>query len=588
MRTMSGRVVDLDLETASKVDELSRVTNTHELRRDLHIFIRYIQEWDVKRAVRTNELSKVDSKRLAKLMGYADVIEEVKRDGGSPWIDFIDNLALIAGFVNYDTKGEYIGYYSQEPSFQENYIEFRKEKYEEFLESSQLDQEHYLLNTLIKTDQECDSEFFGMVGPLAILDSFSSSGCAIYVIPHIQFDKVRMFLLNLLKRLDTDIWYDTGSFIEYLKKEHRYFMIPKDIPDDWTNRNGDRYSNFEEHRGNYKNISTIPENADDSFERVEGRFIERFLENIPLTMRYVDVAYDTGYKQMNMRKERWTSIKDNDDTLHPSIGVLKAFRINDRFIRVMEGRIGKPMVTIQPNFEIHVDSALYPAGIMSKLEPFTDMIRDDTSILLKLSKMKISKHLVENKGLDIIRFLGEISGKDVPANILTELKEWTAHTEIFTLYDGYSLLEGGGDPARYGEFMIEEISPGLNIVRSPDKLFSKMEKDEVVPIMIKHSSDSIRIPPVGASSIFGKYQEVKKEEKEKIDMRRVDIVAYYFQSKDMMRIVSKKLLKEGQPIEIDDEEDSLSFHLSIEPKVKEILGKMKRKYEINIEDQEWI
>ena len=576
-------MVDLELETASKVNELNRVTNTHELRRDLHIFIRYVRERDVKRSVRTNELSKADMKWLAKLMGYKDVIEEVKEYGRAPWIDFIDNLALIADFVKYDLKGEYIGYSSCEPSFQDNYIEFRKERYEEFLESSQLAQENILLNTLIKTYQECNSEFFRMEGPLSILDHFNSSGCAVYVVPHIRFDKVRMFLLNQLKDLQAGTWYDTGSFIKYLKKNHRYFMIPKDIPDDWDIKEDGRYSNFKEWRGQYRNIKMIPENARDSFERVEGRFIERFLENIPLTMRYVDVAYDAGYESVKNEDRLWNDRK-GDDTLHPSIGVMKAFRINDRFIRAMEGRIGEQKVTIQPNFEIHVDSALYPASLISQLEPFTDRIRDDTTILLKLSKKKISKYLVEDKDMDIIGFLKNISGKEVPANILTELKEWNAHTEIFTLYEGYGLLEGGSDKGKYDDFVVEEISPDLKIIRSPDALFSKMERDEVVPIKIKHPMDRIQTPPTGAQSVLGRYQEVKQKDMETIGIEKVNLVSYHFGSREMMRIVSKRLLKEGLLIEISDGSNSLSFRSSIEPLVKKVLRKMK--YEIMVKDEE--
>ena len=36
----------------------------------------------------------------------------------------------------------------------------------------------------------------------------------------------------------------------------------------------------------------IHESDPDGFERVEGRYVERFLESIPLVLRYVDVAYE--------------------------------------------------------------------------------------------------------------------------------------------------------------------------------------------------------------------------------------------------------------------------------------------------------
>ena len=50
-----------------------------------------------------------------------------------------------------------------------------------------------------------------------------------------------------------------------------------------------------------------------AFERVEGRFVERFLEGIPLALGYVDVAYS-----------------DEKDTVFPSINKLQAFRVTDR------------------------------------------------------------------------------------------------------------------------------------------------------------------------------------------------------------------------------------------------------------------
>ena len=33
------------------------------------------------------------------------------------WLDFVDDIALELGFVEYDTKGEYAGYTSANPPF---------------------------------------------------------------------------------------------------------------------------------------------------------------------------------------------------------------------------------------------------------------------------------------------------------------------------------------------------------------------------------------------------------------------------------------------------------------------------------------
>jgi hypothetical protein len=52
-----------------------------------------------------------------------------------------------------------------------------------------------------------------------------------------------------------------------------------------------RYGNFHESKEAWGHEIDIRERDPDSFERVEGRYVERFLEGIPLVLRYVDVAY---------------------------------------------------------------------------------------------------------------------------------------------------------------------------------------------------------------------------------------------------------------------------------------------------------
>ena len=43
------------------------------------------------------------------------------------WIAYLDRLALVMGFISYDTKGSYRGYSSTEPSFPDNLIHFNAE-----------------------------------------------------------------------------------------------------------------------------------------------------------------------------------------------------------------------------------------------------------------------------------------------------------------------------------------------------------------------------------------------------------------------------------------------------------------------------
>src|SRR3954451_13932708 len=127
---MSSRrwpIVNLESIDAAPLDV---ATGLPDLRRDLHVFVDFVRHREVKRSHRGNALSKTDAKRLAKLMSDPDAVREVEEEGYSAWIDFVDEVALRLGFVHYDTKGEYAGYSSHEPSFPDNYIEFREEPYQ--------------------------------------------------------------------------------------------------------------------------------------------------------------------------------------------------------------------------------------------------------------------------------------------------------------------------------------------------------------------------------------------------------------------------------------------------------------------------
>ena len=131
------------------VAPLDVVTELPDLRRDLHVFVDYVRAREVKRSHRENALSKADAKRLAKLLSDPDAVRGVDEERSSAWIDFVDDVALRLGFIHYDTQGQYAGYTSQEPSFPDNYIEFRAKPYEQFLAAKAAKQESTLRELLV-------------------------------------------------------------------------------------------------------------------------------------------------------------------------------------------------------------------------------------------------------------------------------------------------------------------------------------------------------------------------------------------------------------------------------------------------------
>ena len=556
--------------TPIDVTNLEIISNTLNLRRDIALFVDYVQERDVKRLHRSNALSKSDALRLAKLMSDPEAVAQVREHGESAWVDYIDGVALSLGLVDYDTDGVYAGYNSHSPSFPDNYITVNTQKYEAFLRSSLLEQEFKLLYMLLDTRGGA-SEFFN-TSLLGSLEGFSSWGSGIGVVPMLDFPKARRLLLDLLQKCEVGVWYSTASLIQYLKREHPFFLIPEH-PLYKNNRPGEkgRYQNFHESKNRWGHEITIDENDPDAFERVEGRYIERFLEGIPLLMGYVDVAYSNQTYQ----------------GLYPSRGLLPAFRIKSRLQQVMRREIPSPKVTIQPNFEIYVESEFYPIHIFAHLLPLTDLVSDDVLTILKLKKEKVAAQAAENEKLDAVALLTELAGRDLPPNVARELKEWTEHSEKFTLYEGYSLLEGNKALPAADPFTVQQIAPNLRLVHSPKSLYKTLEAAELVPLSVKHWDNALRPLPQKARTLFAKKSKRRKpkaKKKETVTLTRQTIITLHVPQAKTLKAFRKAFLDARCPVEVDVDKLMITYSKKYEDQVAAVIKTLTKDYKIRFED----
>ncbi|NOR49220.1 MAG: hypothetical protein GQ533_14460 [Methanosarcinaceae archaeon] len=554
-------------------NELSTYSNQYDLRHDLHAYVEYMQNRDVKRLHRNNELNKSDLKRLAKLMGDSSLVEEVKADGYSNWINYIDELALLFEFVDYDTEGIYAGYTSREPSFPENYIEVNTKSYEKFINLPLMKQENKLLELLVKNGTGERNEFYE-ISPLGILSVFSIWGSATGVMSGLDFAGIRLFLLNILQSCKPGVWYSTSSLIQYLKNNHLYFLIPKNpkYEHEFYAKKG-RYCNFHEDKIRSHDVDIL-ESDTDVFERVEGRYVERFLEGLPLILGYINVAYSK------------TEYKGNK----PEMNQLQAFRVNDMFLHVMSSQIIEPKITVQPNFEIHVESELYPIQIIAHLSKFADVVTKDKTSILKLQKKKVLTQLSNNEGLDVNKFLEDITGQKLPQNVQIELEEWTGASEAFTLYENAVLLEGDKNLPQIEQFTIESISPTMRIVHSPDVLFKHLEQKELIPFHVKHRSSALALLPSGARTVFPKPDlsilkaKTTKKAKKSVKIKREVQITFHFPAKTLMEEFRKALITVKCPVAADWSKLTLSFASQYEPEVKKVSKALKQDYTIKIED----
>jgi hypothetical protein len=542
-----------------------------DLRRDLHVFVDYVSTREVKRSHRGNALSKVDTKRLAKLMSDPNVASEVDEDGSSAWIDFVDQVALQLGFVHYDTKGEYAGYSSQAPSFADNYIKFVAKPYKAFLAAKAAKQETTLLDLLVHEGQGSASEFY-RPSVLGRLDGFNYWGSAVGVMPTLNFTAVRRFLLGLLAECPTGQWLSTASLVEHLKKHHRYFLIPAkpQFKNKYDSGQG-RYGNFHESEDSWGYEIDIKESDPDGFERVEGRYVERFLEGIPLLLRYVDVAY----------------ARKPSRAIYPSLSLLKGFRVSDQLGRALKGQIAEPRVVVTPNFDVNVIAEVYPAGVLAQLEPLCEMVSQGTSSVLKLTKQKVAAARADSPNLDAAALLRTLSGSELPANIVAELADWSEHGEKFTLYGNSSVLESDQDLPTADPFTVERIAAGVRLVRSPDKLFDELERRELMPMRIKHGDQAFTPLPKSARTRFPKAsadREKSREPKPRATLSRRTRVQLVCPDRELLDKLYLLLLECQCPTEIDRPNLTLTYSKQDESAAATAFRRLKTEYRLEIED----
>lgn len=553
------------------VGRLDVVTEVPDLRRDLHVFVDYVRAREVKRSHRGNALGKADAKRLARLLSDPNAVREVDEDGYSAWISFVDDLALQLGFVHYDTKGEYAGYTSQEPSFPDNFIEYRAKSYEQFLRAKAADQEATLLKMLVNQGKGSASEFYRR-GVLGRLEGFNQWGSAIGVMPTLDFPAIRRFLLGLLAECPSGEWLSTASLVEHLKNHHRYFLIPAKprFKSEYDARAG-RYGNFHESKEAWGYEIDIHQSDPDGFERVEGRYVERFLEGIPLMLRYVEVAY----------------ARKRPKAIYPSLGCLQAFRVNDRLRRALEGRIAEPRVTVTPNFDIHVIAETYPAGVLAQLEPLCDMVSAGTSFVLKLTKQKVAAARAGSPDLDAAGLLRGLCGGELPANVAHELAAWSEHGEKFALYGNCSVLETEQDAPAADPFTVERVAEGIRLVRSPDQLFDELERRELIPVRIKHGDQAFAPLFKSARTRFPKGptgREKPREPKPSVTLTRMTRVQLVCPDHEFLDKLHGLLQERQCPVEMDRPNLTLGYSKQCESAVADAIRQLKTEYQLKIED----
>jgi hypothetical protein len=558
-----------------------------DLRRDIHTFTDYVSQRSVKRKTHGNTLAKSDVKRLSKILSYDHIIAENEQWEGSGWLRFVDRTALLLEFIDYNTEGKYRGYSSSEPSFTNNYIEYKPEVYDFFLSLSLSQQENHLLKMMIEPYSYDHNEFLNL-SPVGWLETFPIFGSTIGVLPLINFEQVRYFLLNQLKDMATDTWYSTASWIQYLKQEHPYFLIPqkpqREIQGYYypkKNRSPEyetipRYGTFYENHWLNSRDDNIPDDAKDGFERVEGRYIERFLEYIPFLMGYVDLAYDPDIEKTTQR------FNHSDHPIKQD--VVKAFRVNPLLKQTFDDLLPSPTVTVQPNFEIVIESLLYPATFLRTLSDLGKVTHQDNTITVRLDKQSVAAAIAKDDTLDVIQILTSYSKRPLPQNITIELKEWIQRADVFTLYDDFQLVEDqiGLDTVR--NQAVYTIGKGLYLIPNTIPINQQLQQDQVV-LHFEHSFEELTVlPPDTVSLLPSQANKEVQKVAENVIVQQEQYITLHFPRRDVLDAVRQGLLDKRCPITFNADANTLTFSTQFQTQLNDIIQSLAKTYLIHLQE----
>jgi hypothetical protein len=273
--------------------------------------------------------------------------------------------------------------------------------------------------------------------------------------------------------------------------------------------------------------------------------------------------------------------------VYPSLGFLKAFRVSERLRRALDGNIAEPALRVTPSFDAYLQSEVYPARFMQDLAPICDLRSEDTTTIFRLDRKKVAATCAADSKLDVTRLLEALSNEPLPANVRRELSDWSAHSDKFVLYSGFSLLEAKGQTADVERFRVESIAAGIDVVRSPSAVYKQLEKQQLAPLRIKHGDKSFAPLPPKTRSAFPRKAAGKKRRtpKTKVTLMRVTRVQLMCPDRNFLERLQRLLAEKNCPVETDRKRLSLAYSNQHEQEVNRAIRTLKKEFEVTIDDQ---
>jgi hypothetical protein len=257
----------------------------------------------------------------------------------------------------------------------------------------------------------------------------------------------RKIVLDVLRALPAGAWFELDEFLEEVMDRDADFLLAN-------------HTYVENYRGSYyysrsgaSYYSGSPKDLLRRFEQAERRFVEEAVTGFLPQLGLVDRGYVGG---------RWSAFR-----LTPLGKVLLA----GEEASLPTPEAGK--LVVQPNFQVLVLGPVSSAWL-TRLDLFAERQQADRgAFAYRLSRDSIYR--AQQVGLDVpevVHFLEETSGVELPQNVRRSLEEWGAHHERIVFRSGVSLLQAADagllgklmDDRQAGNHLARALSPEVALV----------------------------------------------------------------------------------------------------------------------------
>ncbi len=589
-------LVSLSENAVSKF--LIKPSTTVDIRRDIYLFIDFVQREGLKRAYRGNTIPKTAALKLAKFLSWSEERERVEQDGCGRWSDKISRIAHWLGLVSFDTEGVYVGYTSSEPSYPDNEIKVDKKKFSVWMNLTPLEKEQAILDKLIL---KTENEFFN--APSVIKKNcFDRRGCAVGPASRMPLSSIRRNLLKMLADLPEGVWFSTSAIIEHLQSTAPNLIIDpslcrvpfteyelrlkkqgKKVEEEFD----ERYKNFceVERTDSYsQKTRQLSEKSPNIFQRVEGRYLQYFLSEIPFLCGFVDLAMAL----------------ENSEKWGPPLEIIGAFRITPRLRQVVnaDSSINQVNITVLPNFDIMVEAPSWPDKEFQVLNGFCERLKEDGPMhLMHLDRKKVlaytASHPEEPSPREI---LAKLASRPLPTNVASELDAWGCHAQKLTVYENVALVEltdtadhalnANIIQAELGKLVLDNGMQNFIIARNPTNTIAVLEQRQRVPYLIKHGKSAFAEcagslgRPIKKSP--SKITE-QKQKRKKVELTMEDLIGYRADDIAFLARLNKALKQVGCFCSLNKEERLLLVRAAELKAFRTTLDKLNELFEVKIE-----